>query len=101
MCWQTGRKVQYKSSLGKTITGHCQQLNSLSVPVKSPLFYFHLDFGRHGSTLQYSSLEHPHGQRSLAGYSPWRLKEWDMPQQTTHSTVQKLKLIAIDFIAFF
>ena len=25
--------------------------------------------------LQYSCLEHPHGQRSLAGYSPWSRKE--------------------------
>ena len=22
----------------------------------------------------------PHGQRSLAGYSPWGLKEWDMTE---------------------
>ena len=27
--------------------------------------------GRHGNPLQYSCLENPHGQRSLAGYSPW------------------------------
>ena len=26
--------------------------------------------GGHKSTLQYSSLENPHGQRSLVGYSP-------------------------------
>ena len=26
--------------------------------------------GEHGNTLQYSCLENPHGQRSLAGYSP-------------------------------
>jgi len=25
----------------------------------------------HGNPLQYSCLENPHGQRSLAGYSPW------------------------------
>ena len=29
--------------------------------------------GGHGNPLQYSSLEKPHGQRSLAGYSPWGL----------------------------
>ena len=23
-------------------------------------------------------MENPHGQRSLAGYSPWGLKGWDM-----------------------
>ena len=27
--------------------------------------------GRHGNLLQYSGLENPHGQRSLAGYNPW------------------------------
>ena len=27
--------------------------------------------GRHGNPLQCSCLEHPHGQRSLVGYSPW------------------------------
>ena len=32
--------------------------------------------GGHGNPLQYSRLENPHGQRSLAGYSPWGLKEY-------------------------
>ena len=27
--------------------------------------------GGHGNPLQYSCLEHPHGQETLAGYSPW------------------------------
>ena len=31
--------------------------------------------GGHGKPLQYSCLENPHGQRSLAGYSPWGSKE--------------------------
>ena len=31
-----------------------------------------------GNPLQYSCLENPHGQRSLAGYSSWGLKELDM-----------------------
>ena len=31
----------------------------------------------HGNPLQYSCLENPHGQRSLAGYSPWGRKESD------------------------
>ena len=30
--------------------------------------------GGNGNPLQYSCLENPHGQRSLAGYSPWRLQ---------------------------
>ena len=33
--------------------------------------------GGHGNPLQYSCLENPHGQRSLAGYSPWGHKELD------------------------
>ena len=33
--------------------------------------------GGHGNPLQYSSLENPHGQRSLAGYSPWGGKVLD------------------------
>ena len=33
-------------------------------------------FGRgHGNPLLYSCLENPHGQRSLAGYSPWARQE--------------------------
>ena len=34
-----------------------------------------------GNPLQYSCLENPHGQRSLAGYSPWGRKESDMIEQ--------------------
>ena len=36
--------------------------------------------GGHGNPLQNSSLENPHGQRSLAGYSPWACKELDMTE---------------------
>ena len=35
----------------------------------------------HGSPLQYSCLNNPHGQRSLVGYSPWGRKESDMTEQ--------------------
>ena len=34
----------------------------------------------HGDPLQYSCLENLHGQRSLAGYSPWGHKESDMTE---------------------
>ena len=34
-----------------------------------------------GNPLQYSCLENPHRQRSLAGYSPWSCKELDMAKQ--------------------
>ena len=36
--------------------------------------------GGHGDPLQYSCLENPHGQRSLAGYSLWGHKELDMTE---------------------
>ena len=36
--------------------------------------------GGHGNPFQYSCLENPHGQRSLAGYSPWDYKESDMTE---------------------
>ena len=35
----------------------------------------------HGNPLQFSCLEHLHGQRSLVGYSPWGLKESDTTEQ--------------------
>ena len=37
--------------------------------------------GGHGNPLQYSCLENPHGQRRLAGYSPWGHKESDTTEQ--------------------
>ena len=37
--------------------------------------------GEHGNPLQYSCLESPHGQRSLAGYSPRGRKESDTTEQ--------------------
>ena len=36
----------------------------------------------HGNLLQCSCLETPHGQRSLAGYSPWGHKESDTTEAT-------------------
>ena len=45
--------------------------------------------GGHGNPLQYSCLENPHGQRSLAGYSPWGHKESDTAEwlSEAHGTV--------------
>ena len=40
--------------------------------------------GGHGNPPQHSCLENPHGQRSLAGYSPWDRKESDTTQRLTH-----------------
>ena len=36
----------------------------------------------HGSPLQCSCLENPHGQRSLVGYSPWSCTESDTTEAT-------------------
>ena len=40
--------------------------------------------------LQYSCLENPHGQRSLAGYSPSGLKELDMTERLSTAQLRKL-----------
>ena len=45
--------------------------------------------GGHGNPLQYSCLENPHGQRSLAGYSSWGRKESDTTERL--STAQQPK----------
>jgi len=36
--------------------------------------------GGYGNPFQYSCLENPHGQKCLAGYSPWGHKELDMTE---------------------
>ena len=41
----------------------------------------------HGNPLQYSCLEKSHGQRSLAGYSPWGPKESAMTVQLSISNI--------------
>ena len=44
--------------------------------------------GGHGKPLQYSCLENPHGQRSLAGYSSWDRKESDTTKRlSTHAYI--------------
>ena len=51
--------------------------------------------GVHGHPLQYSCLENPHGQGSLAGYSPWDCKESDTTDQlsTEHILISILKML--------
>ena len=44
-----------------------------------------------GNPLQYSCLQNPHGQRSLAGYHPWDRKESNTTEPLTLS--QTLQLI--------
>ena len=43
--------------------------------------------GGNGTSLQYSCLENPHGQRILVGYSPWGHKESDMTEMTKHTHI--------------
>ena len=85
------------SSAGKESTCNAGDLGSIPGLGRSPA-------GGHDNPLQYSCLEHPHEQRSLAGYSPWSHKELDttelkwlsvwacmntpppQPHNTTHKT---------------
>ena len=47
--------------------------------------------GGHGNPSQYSCLENPYGQRSLAGYSPCGRKESDMTERlSTHILVNMI-----------
>ena len=46
--------------------------------------------GGHSNPLQYSCLENPCGQKSLAGYSPCGHRELDTTE-TNHSTAQPIK----------
>ena len=48
--------------------------------------------GGHGNPLQYSCLENPHGQGSLAGYSPRGHKESDVTERLSLS-INDLKKI--------
>ena len=52
--------------------------------------------GGHGHPLQYSCLENPHGQRTLAGYSPRGHKELDTAERP--STF--LSLVLLQFLGF-
>ena len=58
--------------------------------------------GGHGNLLQYSSLEDPHGQRSLEGYSPPGCKESDMTEwlSTSTQTVGEVSLLNFEDIVF-
>ena len=44
--------------------------------------------GGHGSLLQYSLLESPHGQKSLASYSPWDRKESDTTERLAQTHLE-------------
>ena len=61
---------------GKESACNAGDLGSISGLGRSP-------GGEHGNPLQYSYLENLHGQRRLAGYSQWGLKESDMMELST------------------
>ena len=58
---------------GKETTCNAGDLGSIPGLGRSP-------GGEHGNPLQYSCLENPSGQRSLADYSSWSHKELDMTE---------------------
>ena len=62
------------SSVGKESAFKVGDLGSVSGLGRPP-------GGGHGNPLQYSCLENPHGQRSLAGYGPWGRKESDRTER--------------------
>ena len=71
------------SSAGKEFACNAGDLGSIPGLGKSP--------GRgHGNPLQYFCLENPHGQRSLAGYSPWDCKELDTTERLPQHSTQHL-----------
>ena len=45
-----------------------------------------------GNPLQYSCLENPHGQRRLAGYSPWGCKELDTTEKLRTASLLRFVL---------
>ena len=62
------------SSAGKESAYNAGDLGSIPGLGRSP-------GGRHGNPLKYLCLENPHGQRSLAGYSPCGQKEPDKTER--------------------
>ena len=73
-------------SVGKDFSGNAGQPGSIPGLGRSP--------GKGNvNPLQYSSLENPHGQRSLVGYSPWGRKELDITERLTlHFLMLRLNL---------
>ena len=73
-----GKKTQF---ICLSMRGDTRETDSIPGSGRSP-------GGGNGNTLQYSRLENPYGQRSLAGYSPWSRKELDATEQTyTHTHI--------------
>ena len=54
-------------------------------------------WGRYGHSLYYSCLEHPHEQRSLAGYGPWGLKELDTTERLSTHAIERTVSTSVQF----
>ena len=54
--------------------------------------------GRQGKPLQYSCLENPHRQRSLAGFSPGSRKDLDTTERLSTAQQYIIKLLLIFYI---
>ena len=64
--------------------------------------------GGHGNPLQYSFLENLHGQRSLAGYSPWGHKALDTTERPDNNksfynvhVYQNIKVYTLNIHSFY
>ena len=77
-------KPSIGGSNGKEFTCHAGDLGSIPGLGRSP-------GGKHDNTLQYFFLENPHGQRSLASYSPWDHRVGH-DRVTKHSSAHTSKL---------
>ena len=77
--WNSERQTHPGSfpggSAGKEFAYSAGELGSIPGLRRSP-------GGRHGNPLQYFCLENPHGQKSLAGCSPWGRTESDVTEAT-------------------
>ena len=82
-----GYPLQYSwaSLMAQTVKSTCNAGDLGSIPGlgRSP-------GGGHGNLFQYCCLENSHGQRSLAGYSPWGHKESDVTEKLR--TAQSCKI---------
>ena len=54
--------------------------------------------GEHSNPLEYSCLENPHGQRSLAGYSPWGHKESEQLSTAQHMILLPFSFFQLIFL---
>ena len=52
--------------------------------------------GGHGNPLQYTCLENPHGQKSLAGYSPQGCKESDTTERLSTALLENTQKIRVE-----